>query len=85
MIGLMKAAAKDLGAHGVQVNAVNPGLTPHERLAVEAAGPNIAGYTADTMLGRLSSPDEFARFVTALSRMTAISGQTINLDSKILF
>ena len=27
VIGLMKAAAKDLGVHGVQVNAVNPGLT----------------------------------------------------------
>ena len=85
VIGLMKAAAKDLGVHGVQVNAVNPGLTPHERLPAEAAGPNVVGYTADTMLGRLSTPEEFARFVTALSHMTAISGQTINIDSKILF
>lgn len=84
-IGLMKAAARDLGVHGVQVNAVNPGLTPHGGLAIEAAGPNIAGYTADTMLGRLSTPEEFARFVASLSRMTAISGQTVNIDSKILF
>ena len=45
----------------------------------------MVGYTADTMLGRLSTPEEFARFVAALSRMTAISEQTINIDSKILF
>ena len=62
-----------------------PGPHPHERLPVEAAGPNVVGYTADTMLGRLSTPEEFARFVTAVSHMTAISGQTINIDSKILF
>ncbi len=84
VIGLMKAAARDLGTHNIRVNAVNPGLIPHDKLPEAAWGANIDRYRADTMLGRLSDAEDFARFVANLVDFTAISGQIYNLDSRVL-
>jgi 3-oxoacyl-[acyl-carrier protein] reductase len=85
LFGLMKGAAKDLGAHNVRVNAVNPGLIPHERMPDGAAARFVDAYRAETMLGRLSTPTEFARLVAMLATADAISGQIINLDSRVFF
>ena len=82
-IGLMKAAARELGPHGVRVNAVNPGLITHEQL--DLGGASVDGYLGETMLGRLSSPAEFAEGVLFVSRATALSGQTVNVDSRVLW
>ncbi len=83
VLGLMKSAARDLGEYNVQVNAVNPGLITHELLAL--GGASAEGYTSETMLGRLSSPEEFADFVVYISQMKSISGQIYNVDSRVLF
>ncbi len=83
VIGLMKAAARDLGEYNVRVNAVNPGLITHELLAL--GGASAQGYTSETMLGRLSSPEDFADFVVYMSHMNNISGQIYNVDSRVLF
>lgn len=83
VIGLMKAAARDLGEYNVRVNAVNPGLITHELL--ELGGASAEGYQSDTMLGRLSSPEDFADFVVYMSHMKNISGQIYNVDSRVLF
>lgn len=82
VIGFMKAVARDLGPFNIRVNAIAPGLTLHSELHDSRA--TIESYTADTMLGRLSTFDDFAAFVVHLIQMSAISGQTINLDSRVL-
>ena len=77
--------ASEAGEYNVKVNALCPGLVLHPRLA--------AGYPADkqgeikghNLLHRTGTPEEFADFVFHLSTMKNISGQTINLDSRIVF
>jgi 3-oxoacyl-[acyl-carrier protein] reductase len=83
LIGLSKAAARELGGFNIKVNAVLPGYLPtemgssisdaiHERLLHENA------------LNRVSDPPEVAEFIHHLSRMKNVSGQIFNLDSRIL-
>lgn len=87
MIGLMRAAARDLGEFSVQVNVLFPGLTPHPHHWVDAeqvGAPHWDSYRADTLLGRLSSPHTFGEFVEFLLGVPTISGQVINLDSRLV-
>ncbi len=83
LIGLTKAAARELGGFNIKVNAVLPGHLPtemggsipdaiHERVLHENA------------LNRVSDPREVAEFIHHLSRMNNVSGQIFNLDSRIL-
>jgi 3-oxoacyl-[acyl-carrier protein] reductase len=83
VFGLMKAAARELGEYNIKVNAVNPGLIRHALLVPTAATPDA--YISETMLGRLSNPQDFADFVVYLSQKNNISGQIFNLDSRVLF
>ncbi|MFC2003379.1 SDR family NAD(P)-dependent oxidoreductase [Chloroflexota bacterium] len=86
VFGLMKAAARELGDYNIKVNAVNPGLIPRKSFT-SAGFPSdfIASYAKETALGRLSTPEDFADFVFYLSQTKNISGQTFNVDSRILF
>ena len=82
IFGLTKTAARELGEYNIKVNTVNPGRTAHERWTRRGRKPGIP----ENVLGRISGdPIEFARFVVHLSTMENISGQTLNLDSRILF
>ncbi len=82
VFGLMKAAALELGEYNIKVNAVNPGLIIHESLPASAVSE---GYISETMLGRLSKGQDLADFLVYLSQMNNISGQIINLDSRVFF
>jgi len=82
--GLMKAAAREFGEYNIKVNAVNPGLITHEQLVL-GPGMSSEGYISETMLGRLSSPEELADFVVYISQKNNISGQIYNMDSRVLF
>ncbi len=81
--GLMKAAALEVGGYNIKVNAVNPGLITHEQLVL--GGITTEGYINETMLGRLSNPEDLADFVVYISQKDNISGQIINTDSRVLF
>jgi len=85
VIGLMKAAARDLGPHNVRVNAVAPGFVPHQRMAEAAAGRFLDAYRQEAVLGRFSTAEEFGRLVAFLATAEHLSGQIINLDSRVLF
>lgn len=82
VFGLTKTAALELGEYNVKVNTVCPARTRHERRIRE-------GHTAkpsNNLLGRVSgNPEEFANFIVHLSTMEDISGQTFNVDSRIVF
>jgi 3-oxoacyl-[acyl-carrier protein] reductase len=81
--GLMKAAARELGEYNIKVNAINPGLVTHRQLVL--GGVTAEGYITETTLGRLTNPEEVANFVVRLAEMNNISGQILNMDSRVLF
>ena len=86
VVGLTKAAARELGPSGVQVNTICPGLIMHSRL-VENEGlseQDRKQATAGKVLGRIGDAGEFANFVVGVARMRNISGQTLNTDSRIV-
>jgi 3-oxoacyl-[acyl-carrier protein] reductase len=66
LVGLTKAAAKELGPSGVRVNAVQPGLVRTEMTL--AMKPDIfAAKEAEVPLGRAGEPDEVATAVLFLA------------------
>ena len=69
----------------MRVNAVNPGLIPHQRMPASAAGRFLDPYKDETMLGRFSTAEEFARLVVFLAGARHLSGQILNLDSRVFF
>lgn len=85
IIGLMKAAALELGQYNIKVNAVSPGLIVHEQLYPVPSEQVREAYINQTMLHRLSKPEEFADWVVFLSQKNNVSGQIYSLDSRPLF
>ena len=85
---LTRCAALELAAHGVRVNAVNPGVVIsnlHRR-----SGMNEESYAAflerskqTHPLGRPGEPDEIAELIVFLASERAgwITGETISIDS----
>jgi NAD(P)-dependent dehydrogenase (short-subunit alcohol dehydrogenase family) len=92
VVGLTQAAAKEVAAFGVRVNAVCPGLihTPMQDREVaweaELSGGTPdqirQGYVDMTPIGRLGSPQDVARLVTFLASDYSdfITGQSIHVD-----
>ncbi|MEU8252098.1 3-oxoacyl-ACP reductase FabG [Nonomuraea sp. NPDC048916] len=60
IVGLTKAAARELAKHDVRVNAIQPGLI---RTAMTAAMPPevLARMVADIPLGRIGEPEDIAK------------------------
>ncbi len=93
VVGLMRAAALDLGAEGVRVNALAPGpvLTDalRGRIAARAArgGPApeaaIAALEAETALGRLATEQDVARAACFLAgdAATGITGVCLPVEA----
>jgi len=59
MVGLTKAAAKEVGRYGIRVNALQPGLIDTEMTATMDQAALAAGVAA-VPLGRIGTPDEVA-------------------------
>jgi NAD(P)-dependent dehydrogenase (short-subunit alcohol dehydrogenase family) len=89
-LAVTKAASKDLGGHGIRVNAVLVGLVESGqwRRRAEAAGQSEDEVYrrlvqhADIPLGRVGRPEEFADLVAYLlsDRSSYVTGSAINLD-----
>lgn len=86
LVALSKAAARELGEFGIQVNTACPGLVVHDRL-VEAGFPDEQAEQVsrtDKVLGTTGDAEEFADLVFHVARMQRISGQLLNADSRVL-
>jgi NAD(P)-dependent dehydrogenase (short-subunit alcohol dehydrogenase family) len=92
VLGIVRAAALDLGRHGIRVNAIAPGPIATDALmdrirARAASGPSeseaLAALEAQTALGRLATAEEVASTVAFLasSASSGISGQLIRVDA----
>lgn len=81
LIGLTKAAARELGKYGVTVNAVAPGLI---ETAMTAAMPEEARRKSleEIVLGRIGQPEDVAAVVAFLCSEGArhITGEVIRVD-----
>lgn len=79
-----KKMAKELGAYGVRVNAVAPGLIATKMLA-EANEEDVANLVSDTSLKRIGKPQDVANLIAYLASDDAsyVTGQIIRIDGGI--
>jgi NAD(P)-dependent dehydrogenase (short-subunit alcohol dehydrogenase family) len=81
VIGLNMPAARELGAYGIRVNAIAPGLflTP---MAAQVAPEVLASLKAMTEApNRLGDPREFAHCCAFLIENGYMNGETVRLDA----
>lgn len=92
VLGIVRAAALDLGRFGIRVNAVAPGPIATEALLSRIrfrarSGPSeeeaMAALAAQTALGRLATADEVAKAVAFLASDLAsgITGEILPVDA----
>lgn len=80
---MVKAAAFELGAAGIRVNAVRPGMTvAPEVLDKEGMAEMYENFVNETSLGRLGNPDDIARVVRFLAGPESgwVTGQIFSAD-----
>lgn len=83
VLGLTKAAARELGRFNIRVNAVMPGFHVTE-MSEKMPPENRARVVAEHILGRTTDPADLGRLVVAIAESPSLSGQIFNLDSRIL-
>ncbi len=81
LIGLTRAAAVDLGAANINVNAVAPGFVRTEMLS-QLPREVLERAEKESLLGRVAEPEDVAHVVTFLCSEEArhITGQVIVVD-----
>ncbi len=80
-----RAAAAELGAHGIRVNAVSPGLIWRER--IEQEWPDgVMRYCQAAPLGRLGRPEDVADACLFLASPAArwITGSNLRVDGGVM-
>jgi len=82
VVGLTRAAAKELGGRGVRVNCVAPGFVETEMLATVPQAKLEMFTNFAVPMGRLGQPEEIASVMLFLASDDAsfVNGQTINVD-----
>ena len=82
MIGLSKTLARELGAFGVTVNVVAPGLT-ETSMTQELGEERLQAALNETVLGRLCAPADVADAVVFLcsARARQITGEVLRVDA----
>jgi NAD(P)-dependent dehydrogenase (short-subunit alcohol dehydrogenase family) len=80
---LCRVAADELGASGIRVNTVRPGLTRTDLVGtLTAPGPALDDYLACTPLARIGEPEDVAALVRFLlgPESSWITGENISVD-----
>jgi NAD(P)-dependent dehydrogenase (short-subunit alcohol dehydrogenase family) len=80
---LCQLAADELGASGVRVNCIRPGLVRTDMVAaITSGGPVLDDYLACTPLGRFGEVEDVANLARFLvgPESSWITGQVVNVD-----
>jgi 3-oxoacyl-[acyl-carrier protein] reductase len=82
VLGITRAAAADLGARNIRVNAVAPGAVPTEGTAKHRNAELDARRIARTPLGRLGTVEEIADAICFLAGDAArfLNAEVLRLD-----
>jgi 3-oxoacyl-[acyl-carrier protein] reductase len=84
LAALVRVAARELGPHGIRVNAVAPGATDTPMFAVTRHLPGYQeGVVARTPLGRIGTPDDVAEAIVLLATADWITGQVLAADGGV--
>ncbi len=82
LIGLTQSLAKEYGKRNIRVNAILPGFLETKMTA--GLSDQARQRVLDRhVLGRFNTTEDAASFVTCLHRLSAVSGQVFQLDSRI--
>jgi 3-oxoacyl-[acyl-carrier protein] reductase len=83
LIGLTRSAARELGRFEITVNAVLPGF--HETdMASTLDDERRKRIMAEHVMGRSTRMEDLARMILELVQNKSVSGQVINVDSRVL-
>jgi 2-hydroxycyclohexanecarboxyl-CoA dehydrogenase len=66
IIGFTRALAREVGEHGITVNAVSPGPIDTDIMGGTLTDERKAAMSVDTLLGRVGTPDEVAALIAFL-------------------
>lgn len=82
MLGLTRAAAKELGVHGITVNAVCPGLFDTELTHANASQERLDAVSQNFPIARLGKPEEVAELICFLASESAgyITGASFDIN-----
>lgn len=82
VVGLTRALARELGEHGINVNAITPGATLSETQVASSSGNYLATRVTGRAFQRAQAPEDLVGAVMFLSTQASdfMTGQTINVD-----
>lgn len=80
VIGLTKALARELGASGITVNCVAPGVIDSPMNSSHLNSDELVELAEQTPVCRLGQPSEVAQAVRALAENRFITGQVLGVD-----
>lgn len=81
---VVRIAARELGSHGIRVNAVAPGTTDTPMFGATDANPGYrARVAARTPLGGIGAPAGVAQAIVALAQLDWVTGQILAADGGV--
>ena len=82
VLGLTRHMAKELGVHGINVNAICPGMIDTEMARENSSAEELASYAASYPIPRLGTPEEVARVVLFLvsDQASYVTGASIDIN-----
>ena len=82
VLGMCRGAARELGPHGITVNAIAPGPVDTEIMGGKLTDERKASMAADIPVGRVGQPADIAATIAFLLSEPAgyLSGSTVQID-----